>query len=111
MRVDITHGMGKFCELCLCGFDDTRVTVARGGNGKSCSEIEILFVVDVPDVHALSAIPHDGPRAVFHEMCNVAAFVIVEKLESRDHLKHHVGLEAKCVCVAGVGNGRGAGHG
>ena len=55
--------------------------MASRRHAKRCCQIEILLLFGVPHVHAARVLPHDGPRAVRIDECDIARFVIAKLIQ------------------------------
>ena len=78
VRMHVAHRVQQFSHLRLSGFDDVGIRVAGGGDAERGGEIQILFPVRIPDIHALRALPDNRPRAVGVNEGDVARFMIAQ---------------------------------
>ena len=57
--VDVAHGVNELGGLCR--HRRCRRAVSEGGDAKRGGEVEVAVAVGVPDVHAVCALPKNGP--------------------------------------------------
>lgn len=81
MWMEISHGVQEPGHLPLGCLDDARIGMTGGGDPKGRGQVEIRFPVGIPDVHALGALPDDGPGKVRFDERHVARFEGAEQFE------------------------------
>ena len=78
----VAHRVKQLRHLALTGANDAWIRMPRCRHTERRCQVQILLSLGIPNMHALRAFPHDGPRTVRFNERDVARLVAAQQIES-----------------------------